>query len=263
MTNTERDELIAEKLNSGMSLSDVQKLLENEYGIKMTYLDLRMLSCTLKVQWEKKEKHAKVVDDITAAPAQERPAFRNQPPEDGEAGEAVEEDAVEDAGEDAVEEQAAAPEVGLTDVTIDDEPIPGATISGTVRFLSGASGKWFMDRMGRLGISELDEGSAEPTPEDVQAFQAELQGMMRARSEELQRKAFDGKTKVDVSPIVRSGCEMNGSVTFASGARGEWFLAGGKLDFDIAEDSGKPTRDDLTYFQLVLSKVLREKGYGY
>ena len=32
MTNQERDELIMEKLNSGMSLSDLQKLLDSEYG---------------------------------------------------------------------------------------------------------------------------------------------------------------------------------------------------------------------------------------
>ena len=52
MTNEERDSVIMEKLNEGMSLSDVQKLLESQYGLRMTYLDLRLLAADLQVNWD-------------------------------------------------------------------------------------------------------------------------------------------------------------------------------------------------------------------
>ena len=37
MTTKERDEYIASQLNAGVSLSDVQTKLAQEYGVKMTY----------------------------------------------------------------------------------------------------------------------------------------------------------------------------------------------------------------------------------
>ena len=71
MDNQERDRFIWEKLNSGMSLSDVQHALSEELGIRMTYLDLRMLAATLTVEWEKQDKKvakpAPVEENIQAA----------------------------------------------------------------------------------------------------------------------------------------------------------------------------------------------------
>ena len=91
-------------------------------------------------------------------------------------------------------------------------------------------------------------------------FQQELQAMMQAKHDALQMQAFDGRTKVEINPLVRPGCDLNGTVTFASGAKGEWFIAGGQLDYELAEGSPEPTKDDLSLFQIVLSKKLKEKG---
>jgi hypothetical protein len=53
---------------------------------------------------------------------------------------------------------------------------PGAVAHGSVKFPSGASGDWILDQTGRLG---LENSKGKPTPEDLQAFQEELQKAFR------------------------------------------------------------------------------------
>ena len=82
MTNQERDNLIREKLNEGLSLSDVQKLLDSEYGMKMTYFELRMIVSTLDINWSNQEK--KHTPAITPADVQEQPKqtpLKEEPPD--------------------------------------------------------------------------------------------------------------------------------------------------------------------------------------
>ncbi len=154
MTDQERNQLIARKLGEGMSLSDLQKLLKSEYGLQMTYLELRLLAAELPVDWgpEKPEKPAPAAADLAA---------------DDEAGDA------DDADE--------TPGAGRTTVTISKLVRPGAAISGDVVFASGAKAEWFVDTMGRLGLNPAP-GSARPTQDDLRDFQTELQrqlsGMM-------------------------------------------------------------------------------------
>ncbi len=54
---------------------------------------------------------------------------------------------------------------------------PGVRLSGTVKFSSGASGKWLIDMQGQLGF-EADEGSAKPTRRDIVKFQEELRNVL-------------------------------------------------------------------------------------
>lgn len=253
MTNQERDNLIREKLNEGLSLSDVQKLLDSEYGLKMTYFELRMIVSTLDINWSNQEKkHAPVITPSSVPePPKQAPQKQEAPKADAnpEPPDDDDDDGDTEPGED-----------GGTQVTMDDVPIPGAVMSGHVVFASGASGKWVFNRMGQLGLAELDEGSEKPSQEDLMLFQQELQAMMQAKRDALQMQAFDGRTKVEINPLVKPGCDLNGTVTFASGAKGEWFIAGGQLDYELAEGSPEPTKDDLSLFQIVLSKKLKEKG---
>ena len=254
MDTQERDRFIWEKLNSGMSLSDVQHALSEELGIRMTYLDLRMLAATLPVEWEKQDKKV-----AKPAPVEETPQAEEA--EEAEADEAEDEAETAEEEEEAEEEEGGDDELPDTVLTLDETPMPGAALSGTVRFMSGISCGWFMDRMGRLGFNLPDDAKEQPTDDDVQAFQVELQKMMQKRAEEMRKAAFDGTTKVDISPITRPGCDINGTVTFSSGAKGEWMVAQGKLDFDLDEGSSQPTRDDFEKFRLVLAETMRSKGY--
>ncbi len=261
MTNQERDELIMEKLNSGMSLSDLQKLLDSEYGMKMTYFELRMIVSGLRIDWDKQEKKQRPVIPTPQAPspAPKAPEPKQETSLDGLAEESqpLDEEDDEEESEDTDDS-----DDGNTVVTIDDSPMQGAVMSGSVKFASGASGKWMMNRMGQLGLASLDEGSEQPTQDDLMLFQQELQVVLQEKQENMQKQAFDGRTQVEISPLVKPGCDINGTVTFASGASGEWFVAEGKLDFSLDEGSSKPTHEDLSLFQIVLSSKLKEKGYA-
>lgn len=140
--NTERDHFIKEKLDQGVSLSDVQKLLASELGIRMTYLDLRLLAADLKVNWDKQEKHKSDDEmDISKLPAKDADA------------------------------------VPSTKVTVSKLARPGVAMSGDVEFLSGAKGEWFLDNRGRLGF-QAAEGSSQPTEDDLEDFQVVLQSKL-------------------------------------------------------------------------------------
>lgn len=130
---------IADELNKGTGLSDIQKLLDSELNVKMTFLDLRILASELEnVEWEKEEEvHQEEIID-----------------------QEVEEDAMED------------PTAGQTIVEISKLVRPGAVASGTVKFKSGASAEWILDQYGRLG---LDKTVGQPDEEDLKEFQKELQ----------------------------------------------------------------------------------------
>ena len=257
MTNEERNRVIMEKLNEGMSLSDVQKFLERECGLRMTYFDLRMLAADLQVDWEKQDRpKADTSIDVSKAPVQ-RP---QPPPPQPQPQEGADDDDVQP--EDGGEEQATpapAPADGHSAIVLDETPIPGAAVSGTVTFPSGASGRWVLTRDGRFGL-EPDEGSAQPTEDDYAVFQQDLQRKLAADDEPEDPNA--GPTVIDVDAITRPGVMVSGTVTFSSGATGRWAL-GGRGELDLVEDEGsaKPTRRDIQAFRRELMGVLRQKGY--
>ncbi len=139
METAERDRFIAEKLNEGLSLSEVQKLLA-EQDVNITYLDLRMIADDLDIDWEKQQSNKPKTEatpevDLSALPAETVP--------------------------------------GATAVTVHKVVRAGAAMSGDVAFASGAKAEWYLDNYGRLGINPSD-GSAKPTEQDIQEFQDEL-----------------------------------------------------------------------------------------
>ena len=67
-------------------------------------------------------------------------------------------------------------------------------------------------------------------------------------------KKLRGKTTVTLSRIQRPGFMASGSVTFGSGASGEWVLDQmGRLGFEKME--GKPDQQDIQEFQMELRKA--------
>lgn len=152
MTEQERNNVIQEKLNEGVSLSDIQKILADEYEEKMTYFELRMLAADLEVNWEAQSPKKEEPEDVA-----------------GEDAELPTEDESDDAEE--------ASGAGQTVVTVSKLVRPGAMMSGDVTFASGAKGEWMVDQLGRLGLNPAP-GSSDPTPEDIQEFQVELQNSL-------------------------------------------------------------------------------------
>jgi hypothetical protein len=129
---------VAAWIEEGLKLSDIQKRLEIDLGLKLTYLEVRLL-----------------VDDLKLKPKDPPP-----PPKP----------VVKP--EDAFPPPPAAP--GKVSVTVDQLARPGALVSGKVKFSDGKSAEWVLDQAGRLGLVPTEKGYKPPAA-DVQEFQIALQ----------------------------------------------------------------------------------------
>jgi hypothetical protein len=140
-------EIVAAEMRKGVSLSDIQNLLMDEHGVKMTFLDLRMLASEL--------------EEILAAMAAE----------DARAAE----EAAAKAADDGDDKETKKEEAAGTVVEVSKLARPGALAHGTVKFASGARAEWVFDQYGRLGLEKSD---GQPTETDIKDFQKELQKVL-------------------------------------------------------------------------------------
>ncbi len=144
--------------DEGASLSEIQRRLNSEMGIKVTYMEVRFLVDDLGIQLK---------------------------PDEPETPEAEEEDdeptADSETDEDVLD---AEPELvdggGKVTVTISELQRPGAIVSGRVTFADGKSADWWMDQMGRLGMNP-DDPAHRPSESDMMGFQQELQRVAREK----------------------------------------------------------------------------------
>lgn len=179
ITESQRNRFIQKCLEEGMSLSQVQDQLAQQFQLHVTYMELRLLTAELQVNWEKQDARAMAARAArTPAAAQQPPLPREAPPANGEEQEAwpqeEEESPLPPATPPPAADGADNTPRGTTTVEISKVVRPGASLSGTVKFGSGASGEWYVDAYGRLGFN-ADEGSSQPDQRDIQEFQAELQ----------------------------------------------------------------------------------------
>lgn len=140
----EQLESLKDWVRSGESLATVQNRMREEFGVAMTYMDVRFL-----------------VDDL------------------GVVSEVVEEPEAE-VPEEAEEAEVVEPEVGVR-VEVDAIKRPGALLSGTVIFSDGKSMSWQLDASGQLGLLPGEDPEYRPSPEDVQAFQSELAQVVQSQ----------------------------------------------------------------------------------
>ena len=148
---------------AGASLDEIQKRLVAEYGVHITYFDLRMIVAELP-----QPEDPEVAEDPEDPEVPEDPESPENPevPEDPENPENQE-----------------TPENGVANVTVtvDALMIPGTMASGDVTFSDGVKGKWYLDQMGRLGLGgDLPQGYR-PSPADAALFQARLMEALRAK----------------------------------------------------------------------------------
>ena len=146
---------IAQELEKGTSLSDIQNLVNEKFSQRMTYMDIRILASTLDVDWRSLDPNAKT--DV---------------PED-----AAEKD--EGAGDAPAAEAPSENNTGDSDTVVEVNPMarPGMMFSGTVKFASGSTADWYVDNMGRLGVENL--AGDKPDQNDVEKFQIELDKVLR------------------------------------------------------------------------------------
>ena len=154
---------MAEELRKGVSLSEIQKLVNERFDQRLTYMEIRILASELdSVDWKALDPRARAE---AAKKAREEAEAQEKKAEDGAAETA------------APDENAAPAGKGGTVVELSKLARPGMMLSGTVKFASGSTAEWYVDQMGRLGLENLK--GEKPTPEDIEAFQIELENVAR------------------------------------------------------------------------------------
>jgi len=138
----------------GAKLSEIQTKLAEEFGLRLTYMDVRLLVDDLKLT-PKDPEPPKGVTQIGAAP----PTGAAAPHHGKKASPAS---------------PPSPPATGKVSVTVDELVRPGAIVSGKVTFSDGQSADWYLDQTGRLGVVPGQQGY-KPSAADVQQFQAALQ----------------------------------------------------------------------------------------
>lgn len=195
----EQQQAVSSWVAAGDNLSIIQNKLSEQFHVSMTYRDVRFLVDDLNLAL--KDAAPKVdASDLTKTPApraatpasgagpekkgfldkakeklglaKEDPAESELPPDFGPEDEIPEEDLAD------------VPPVGGTNVSVSVDKvtlIPGAVASGEVTFSDGVTGKWIIDQYGRPGFTEISQPGYRPTPQDGQAFMAELSRSLQRR----------------------------------------------------------------------------------
>jgi hypothetical protein len=152
---------VAEWIEQGLKLSEIQTRITKEFGVSMTYMDVRFLIDDLKLKPKDTLPTAPLVTvGAPKAPGAPAPTAGPMPPP-------------------AAEET---PSLGGVSVTVDHVARPGALVSGRVKFSDGKGAAWLIDQMGRPGLVP-DEQGYRPSQQDISEFQVQLQ-------EELARMGF-------------------------------------------------------------------------
>ncbi len=173
---------------AGDNLSTIQTRLADEFGIHMSYMDVRFLVLDLDVTLAERPA-PKAPEDLSKAAPARAPA----PPAAGQSPDGLPAD---DLGDDLGEEEDscddpecaghrppapgapgdedAAPAANVK-VELSRLARPGFALTGTVTFTDGVTADWGITQRGELALTP-DEAHADyqPTREDVRAFQVEL-----------------------------------------------------------------------------------------
>jgi hypothetical protein len=136
---------VAAWIAEGLKIADIQKQMETQWGLRQTYLEVRLL-----------------VDDLKLVPKDPPPP---PPPPAPTAKEAA------PAGEELPPRGLPASKVR---VTLDQITRVGSMASGKVKFSDNKMAEWYLDQMGRLALAPSEKGY-KPSAADLQDFQIALQ----------------------------------------------------------------------------------------
>jgi len=140
---------VAAWLDEGLKLAEIQERLMAEFGLQLTYMDVRLLVDDLKL-----------IPKDPEPPKSAAPASPLAAPAPGTSGPA--------------KTPEAEPKAGGVSVTVDQIAKPGAVVSGQVTFSDGNTAAWYLDETNRLGLVPKQQGYR-PSAADVQEFQMALQ----------------------------------------------------------------------------------------
>jgi hypothetical protein len=150
--NETQQKIVATWVADGLKLAEIQTRLAADLGVRLTYMEVRLLVDDLKL----KLKDPEPPKPVTATPA---PAAAGSP----------------------VPAEAPFPAptaaAGTVSVAVDQLARPGALVSGKVTFSDGMNADWYLDQSGRLGLVPQQQGY-KPSAGDLQQFQAALEREM-------------------------------------------------------------------------------------
>ena len=144
----EQEAVVSQWVSEGESIANIQNLLKEHFDLGLTYMDVRFL-----------------VDDLGIVYKDS-----NETSVDTEDKESETEAATEDNNE--------------TDgVIVDVDAVirPGSLVSGNVRFSDGVTLGWQLTSTGQLGLIPGDDPEYRPSNEDLQAFQTQLQEVLKEK----------------------------------------------------------------------------------
>ncbi len=145
-------------IHAGLKLSEIQNRLAAELGVRLTYMEVRLL-----------------VDDLKLVPKDAEPPASTptigKPPTAPATGANP---AAASLGASPAAPTGTAPDVGSVTMSVDALARPGALVSGQVTFSDGQRAAWYLDEMGRLGLAPRQNGYR-PAAADVQQFQMALE----------------------------------------------------------------------------------------
>ena len=150
---------VSDWVGEGLKLSEIQNRLAAELGVRLTYMEVRLLVDDLKLVPKDAEPHPPTP---TLGIAGTTPAAGTRP-------------AAAPAGSAAATPAAAAGAPGRVTVSVDQLARPGAVVSGKVTFSDGNRADWYLDQTGRLGLV-AQQPSYRPPAADLEQFQAALEG---------------------------------------------------------------------------------------
>ena len=151
----EQQKTVAGWVAEGLSLAQVQSSLAEQFNISLTYQDVHFLLDDL---------------DLTPQNTPEEPAAASA---DILTGDSLAASTPERSTDEENDLGGPAAKAGLK-VEVDQVVKNGYVISGNVTFSDGVKAQWYIDQMGRLGLTPAQEGY-QPSASDIQQFQQQLQ----------------------------------------------------------------------------------------
>ena len=150
---------VADWIAQGLKLSDIQNRLVSELGLRMTYMEVRLLVDDLKLTPKDAEPRRPIE---TVLPPSSVPPPAATHPKGQRAG---------------APGPQPAPTTGAASgarVSVDQLARPGAVVSGKVTFSDGNTAEWQIDQLGQLGLIPPKPGYRPPAA-DAQSFQTALE----------------------------------------------------------------------------------------
>ena len=144
----EQKAVVSQWVLEGESIAKIQNLLKEHFNIGLTYMDVRFLVDDLGVVYKDSNEIAEDTEDT-----------------ESETDAAAEENN----------------ETGGVIVDVDAVIRPGSLVSGNVRFSDGISLGWQLTSTGQLGLIPGDDPKYRPSNEDLEAFQAQLQELLKEK----------------------------------------------------------------------------------